>query len=893
MFIISICFFILSVIARTYAISTKAALSPQHLQRRQSTPMNPDAGHYCDGSQKITGQTTGYITSYWKAVTANVQPSYWTLPPVDVQYRNQMNCKWQIVADKGNIISLEFEFFHTECGWDFVDIYDGPDTQSRQLGHLCGNRGKQLGFSDVVTSSNNSITVVFTSDVAITTTGFIAMFKSRLKCASTAQIVAGTSALEGCASVEATAEEIFVNFLFTPREFHSAAYAPAQDTMYITFGESDIRGQPPLNDMFAYHVATNTWEQITNKINAPAGRLYHSTWVTDDGNLIMYGGLYPNGNSNNDLWRFRPDIKSWERIVVRSDKNDKKNLPPGNLIWAATELVRNGGSPMIYVVGGFTIDATRGTREAYVFDLVAGVWTQLPSAPVKTYGASLIYHPATNTLHLIGGYRFDLGDPTLGYASYIYSIDAGLWYIGAWQSYSTMNIWNRGEYIGDDVGVVTGGLRPLLVQDDIDMECFTETVRVVDLACNKIGYKELSFPLRRKGHSMVVTNNGTLLLAGGSNGFNLNDIISVPLSSLQPTTSRADRDACAVQQWCELYYDCTDCLARKFCGWCGNRCVYVGGGPATVPVAGNATCPSPVSKNIAECPLRLPLKLSSPETNTVSSGGYVDYKASIDAPDRDLLFTVSPQTSSAHLNLTIISIRPIGDVSSVTGTLVLLASDYRCVPGDYVIRVSYPAPANQRRQVTQPPDVQFTLQVATRVPQETGSGTGSSGFRIDSQDITTFVVIFVSSVLLSMSATYLLRRMRERLRLLRLVREGEIPIMPKEPPKIYEVELEMTGMPARETLLRSRARARGSGDTVGSIPHRKAAIDDAEGKMDPEGLELHNLREEQILRTAHMDDEEHKGESKTPRRGGGGRSGTTSIIQYVSSTQSLIQRAHA
>lgn len=62
----------------------------------------------------------------------------------DQNYENKEDCEWVIEASKGRLIKLRFLTFEIEdeqdCGYDFVEVFDGPDDSSRQLGRFCGNR---------------------------------------------------------------------------------------------------------------------------------------------------------------------------------------------------------------------------------------------------------------------------------------------------------------------------------------------------------------------------------------------------------------------------------------------------------------------------------------------------------------------------------------------------------------------------------------------------------------------------------------------------------------------------------------------------------------------------------------------------------------------------------
>ena len=57
----------------------------------------------------------------------------------------------------------------TESNYDFVTIYDGTNDQSSPIGTLSGNLG-----SFAISSSGNSLFVIFESDGSVTKDGFLA-----------------------------------------------------------------------------------------------------------------------------------------------------------------------------------------------------------------------------------------------------------------------------------------------------------------------------------------------------------------------------------------------------------------------------------------------------------------------------------------------------------------------------------------------------------------------------------------------------------------------------------------------------------------------------------------------------------------------------------------------
>ena len=88
-----------------------------------------------------------------------------------------MNDCWVTIAPPGsNQITLTFNSFDIEapssssyCNWDYLEIFDGPDTASTSLGQFCN---ALTGSPGIVTSSGGAITVFLHSDQAVNGTGF-------------------------------------------------------------------------------------------------------------------------------------------------------------------------------------------------------------------------------------------------------------------------------------------------------------------------------------------------------------------------------------------------------------------------------------------------------------------------------------------------------------------------------------------------------------------------------------------------------------------------------------------------------------------------------------------------------------------------------------------------
>lgn len=62
----------------------------------------------------------------------------------DVNYDKKEDCDWVIEAAEGRRVRLRFLTFEIEheadCGYDYVEVYDGYDDSSPNLGRFCGNK---------------------------------------------------------------------------------------------------------------------------------------------------------------------------------------------------------------------------------------------------------------------------------------------------------------------------------------------------------------------------------------------------------------------------------------------------------------------------------------------------------------------------------------------------------------------------------------------------------------------------------------------------------------------------------------------------------------------------------------------------------------------------------
>ncbi|XP_022536438.2 bone morphogenetic protein 1b isoform X2 [Astyanax mexicanus] len=95
----------------------------------------------------------------------------------DNNYPAAADCEWVISAEKGYGVELIFQTFELEeeadCGYDFVDLFDGSDAKAPRLGRYCGS-----GPPEEIYSAGDAIVLRFHSDDSISKKGFHVRYTS-------------------------------------------------------------------------------------------------------------------------------------------------------------------------------------------------------------------------------------------------------------------------------------------------------------------------------------------------------------------------------------------------------------------------------------------------------------------------------------------------------------------------------------------------------------------------------------------------------------------------------------------------------------------------------------------------------------------------------------------
>uniref|UniRef100_A0A8C3V0R2 Metalloendopeptidase n=1 Tax=Catharus ustulatus TaxID=91951 RepID=A0A8C3V0R2_CATUS len=134
---------------------------------------------YSDASVQRRGFQAKHSTECGGLLKAEVQAKdlYSHAQFGDNNYPGQANCEWVIVAEDGYGVELIFQIFEIEeeadCGYDYMEIYDGYDSTAPRLGRFCGS-----GPLEEIYSAGDSIMIRFHTDDTINKKGFHARYIS-------------------------------------------------------------------------------------------------------------------------------------------------------------------------------------------------------------------------------------------------------------------------------------------------------------------------------------------------------------------------------------------------------------------------------------------------------------------------------------------------------------------------------------------------------------------------------------------------------------------------------------------------------------------------------------------------------------------------------------------
>uniref|UniRef100_A0A3B4AL78 Uncharacterized protein n=1 Tax=Periophthalmus magnuspinnatus TaxID=409849 RepID=A0A3B4AL78_9GOBI len=92
-------------------------------------------------------------------------------PDYPEPYPHGRECDWKVTVQQDYVISLSFNQFSLEPSYDFLHIYDGPDSLSSLLGSFYGT-----DVPERIESSSNTLFLAFRSDASLSSNGFVLQY---------------------------------------------------------------------------------------------------------------------------------------------------------------------------------------------------------------------------------------------------------------------------------------------------------------------------------------------------------------------------------------------------------------------------------------------------------------------------------------------------------------------------------------------------------------------------------------------------------------------------------------------------------------------------------------------------------------------------------------------
>ena len=533
-------------------------------------------------------------------------------------YTHKTHCEWLINGTASGFVTLKFNRMDTECGYDFVFVYDGSSMSDKLIGSFSGKNVPPL-----ITSTSNYMLIVFFSDTNYVLSGFEAEYKlsdcpqdcsnhgtclehncqcdpgwtgplcSRETCPDDCGNPTGKGFCDeksskcmcnpGFSGIDCSLDE--QNYIgntwhylaksddiFIAKTGHTSVYSAKHDRLF-TYGGYDLNSV--LDTFTTYNFNSSTWSQVQiSSLPKPPGLYGHAmTILPDQDNFVIFGGFESvNGKTSHDLWLFNIPNQTWH--LKASDSLIK---PPG-LSKHTLTLAEN----YLYLFGGSLPD---GTFSNQMFRINAKNLTEWEKVAAKggqiedlhVTGHSMVYYSEIKALILFGGLRRDV--PRFSQLSglmYQFNVDSLTWnqmklasrpanptsknHIPPERAFHSAQL--MGNYM-----VIFGGYSHK--HNEVE-NCYDNRLFFYHLGCQTwVSRRILEHSPQGKaypktsglfGHASSIKGQNILIISGGFHGTVSGDVLAYTLPK-GLSVKRNDRV-------CGHYGSQISCSSNPECGWC-------------------------------------------------------------------------------------------------------------------------------------------------------------------------------------------------------------------------------------------------------------------------------------------------------------------------------------
>eukprot|EP00039_Didymoeca_costata_P007362 m.98960 g.98960 ORF g.98960 m.98960 type:complete len:2628 (+) comp13656_c0_seq1:122-8005(+) len=458
----------------------------------------------------------------------------------DLTYTQDRTCEWVIMGPQNSSIEFQIDSFLTECGFDFLLVYDGTSYRTARL--LATLSGGEKPSGSLIAESGTML-LLFLSDLNVALRGFKGTFSVNEK------------TIQNVSDVNNTDYSPDANF------GHSSTVV--NNTIWF-FGGFDL--SVTKNTVFSREIDSNSSEWEERTINTtepvPSGRYWHAaTHAPSLLSIIVIGGMkgvddnyntshvaYFRGKRSNEIWNL--DLKNMKWSSLSNVEG-----PPPICLHTATTV---GDS--IYIIGG-SVGQGEFSKKIFVYKEISDEWTSfVPSGElVQMAGHSAVYWETHNVIYVFGGFRHAWsGQSERTNSLYIFNPTSQSWTKrNPLPSYNIPKMaLHSATVLNNSKMYIFGGFGDNFYNNG--QQCFIDHVHEYDMNCNEWVVYPRALPPGRMSLSAAGLKDSVLLF-GGFNGEPLILPSNVIFESMK------SRDECSA---CSLWTSCEECSSDAFCGWC-------------------------------------------------------------------------------------------------------------------------------------------------------------------------------------------------------------------------------------------------------------------------------------------------------------------------------------
>ncbi|MFQ5456496.1 MAG: kelch repeat-containing protein [Nitrospirota bacterium] len=190
----------------------------------------------------------------------------------------------------------------------------------------------------------------------------------------------------------------------------------SSDGVSLLFGGINFSGY--LGDTWIYDLASDKWEEY-KVYPFPSPREYAMMAYSPSDNIAILFGGNASGNSLNDIWKFNIETKMWDALVPSNSRPEARNK--GKLVYS------NNGSMILF--GGINNEGLL-LNDTWTYNIYSNIWKKesSSSSPLKRMGHDMVstddgiimfggitYHSKSKTYEILDDtweYKYEDNDPS-------------------------------------------------------------------------------------------------------------------------------------------------------------------------------------------------------------------------------------------------------------------------------------------------------------------------------------------------------------------------------------------------------------------------------------------------------------------------------------------------